>query len=126
MFFDQDLDVKKTKKIGQNTRTYLLDTNIKSWLEELKDVVDKRVLCDLLKYKIKRKARDRRAKVNELEENYKTAPKNATKTHRNEMLKICNVYRRNTINYRIILLKVILFVHVQLGMEKVKNTTNTF
>jgi len=76
VFSDQDLDVKKTKKIGQNTRRYLLDTNIKSWLEELKDVVDKRVLWDLLKYKIrqftinfcKTKARDRRAKVNELEE----------------------------------------------------------
>ena len=49
----------------------LLDTNIKSWLEEFKDVVDKRVLWDLLKYKIRRltvsyskiKARNRRAKL---------------------------------------------------------------
>ena len=54
----------------------LLDTNIKSWLEEFKDVVDRRVLWDLLKYKIrqltisysKTKARNRRAKLNELEE----------------------------------------------------------
>ena len=30
----------------------LLDENIKNWLEEFKEVVDKRVLRDLLKYKI--------------------------------------------------------------------------
>ena len=31
----------------------LFDSNINSWLEEFKDVVDKRVLWDLLKYKIR-------------------------------------------------------------------------
>ena len=62
--------------VNDNNYRDLLDINIKSWLEEFKDVVDKRVLWDLLKYKIrqftinysKTKARDRRAKVNELEE----------------------------------------------------------
>ena len=61
--------------VNDNNYHDLLDTNIKSWLEEFKDV-DKCVLWDLLKYKIrqftinysKTKARDRRAKVNELEE----------------------------------------------------------
>ena len=52
--------------------------------------------------------------------NDRTAAKNATKTHRNEMLKIWNVYRRNTINYMIILLKVPLFFPVQPGMKKMK------
>ena len=60
---------------GNNYRD-LLDTNIKVTVEEFKDVVDKRVLWDLLKYKIrqfninysKTKVRDRRAKVNEVEE----------------------------------------------------------
>ena len=54
----------------------LLDTNLKNWLEEFKEVVDKRVLWDLLKYKIrqftidysKSKARIRRAKLNEIED----------------------------------------------------------
>ena len=61
----------------------LLDTNIKSWLEECKDVVDKRVLWDLLKHKIRQltvsyskvKARNRRAKLNELEEKLQNCTK---------------------------------------------------
>ena len=54
----------------------LLDENIKNWLEEYKEVDDKRVLSDLIKYKIrqsttkysKTKARIRKAKISELEE----------------------------------------------------------
>ena len=69
--------------VNDNNCCDLLDTNIKSWLEEFKDVVDKRVLWDLLKYKIrqltincsKAKARNRRAKVNELEEKLQSCTK---------------------------------------------------
>ena len=51
---------------------FLLVENIKNWLREFEEVVDKRVLWDLLKYKIrqltikysKEKAHSRRAKVN--------------------------------------------------------------
>ena len=32
---------------------FLLDENIKNWLKEFNEVVDKRVLWDLLKYKIR-------------------------------------------------------------------------
>ena len=55
----------------------MLDTNFKNWLEEFKEVVDKRVLWDLLKYKIRQftiidyskiKARIRRAQLNEIED----------------------------------------------------------
>ena len=55
----------------------LLDENLKGWLEDFKDVVDKRVLWDLLKYKIrqltinnysKTRARSRREKESKLEE----------------------------------------------------------
>ena len=54
----------------------MLDTNLKNWLEEFKEVVDKHVLWDLLEYKIrqftidysKSKARIRRAKLNEIED----------------------------------------------------------
>ena len=58
----------------ENDQDYcnLLDENVKDWLEEFEEVVDKRVLWDLLKYKIrqltiiinysKTKARSRRAK----------------------------------------------------------------
>ena len=50
--------------------------NFERWLEEFKEVIDKRVLWDLLKYRItqftisysKTKARNRRTKLNELEE----------------------------------------------------------
>ena len=69
--------------VNDNNYCGLLDTNIKSWLEEFKDVVDKRVLWDLLKYKIrqltisysKTKARNRRAKLNELEEKLQNCTK---------------------------------------------------
>ena len=52
------------------------DTEYKNWLEEFKDVNDKRVLWDLVKYKIrqrtiiysKAKARKKRDKVKQLEE----------------------------------------------------------
>ena len=67
-----------------------------------------------------------RAKVNELEEKLQNCTEKLTKTHRNKMLKIWNVYRRNTINYMIILLKVLFFVLVQPGMKKVKKITNIF
>ena len=69
--------------VNDNNYCDLLDTNIKSWLEEFKDVVDKRVLWDLLKYKIrqltisysKTKARNQRAKLNELEEKLQNCTK---------------------------------------------------
>ena len=64
-----------------------LVTNIKSWLEEFKDVVDKCVLWDLLKYKVrqlpinysKTRARNRRAKANELEEKLQSGTKKCDK-----------------------------------------------
>ena len=57
----------------------LLTTEYASWLEEFKEVQDKRVLWDLIKYKIrqqtirysKTKARERRAKLQNLEEDLK-------------------------------------------------------
>ena len=56
----------------------------------------------------------------------RTAPKNATKTHLDKMLKTWNVYRWNMSNSMITLHKVLLFVPVQLGMKKVKKITNIF
>ena len=69
--------------MNDNNYCDLLDTNIKSWLAEFKDVVDKRVLWDLLKYKIRHltisyskiKAWNRRAKLNELEEKLQNCTK---------------------------------------------------
>ena len=69
--------------VNDNIYCDFLDTNIKSWLEEFKDVADKLVLWDLLKYKIrqltvsysKTKARNRRAKRNELEEKIQNCTK---------------------------------------------------
>ena len=65
----------------------LLDENVKDWLEEFKEVVDKRVLWDLLKNKIRQLTINYRAKqkpeVEEqkrvsLKKNYVTVPKNVT------------------------------------------------
>ena len=63
---------------------FLLDENIKKWLEEFKEVVDKRVLWDFLKYKIRQftikyskgKAHSRKAKVKDLEEKLQNCTKN--------------------------------------------------
>ena len=73
--------------MNDNNYRDLLDTNIKSWLEEFKEVVDKRVLWDLLTYKIRQftlnysetKARNRRAKPNELEEKLQNCTKKCDK-----------------------------------------------
>ena len=61
--------------MNDNECCQLLDGNFKMWLEEFKDIFDKRVLWDLLKYKIrlftidysKIKARSRRANLIEVE-----------------------------------------------------------
>ena len=57
--------------VNDSDYRFLLDENIKNWLEEFKEDVDKRVLWDLLKYKIRQltikyskgKAHSRKAKV---------------------------------------------------------------
>ena len=61
--------------VNDNEYCQLLDENFKTWLEEFKEVVDKRALWDLLKYKIrqftikysKMKARSRKANLIDLE-----------------------------------------------------------
>ena len=61
--------------VNNNEYCQLLDGNFKMWLEEFKEIFDKRVLWDLLKYKIrlftidysKIKARSRRANLIEVE-----------------------------------------------------------
>ena len=64
-----------SKLVNDNEYCQLLDGNFKMWLEEFKEIFDKRVLWDLLKYKIrlftidysKIKARSRRANLIEVE-----------------------------------------------------------
>ena len=61
--------------MNDNEYCQLLDGNFKMWLEEFKEIFDKRILWDLLKYKIrlftidysKIKARSRRANLIEVE-----------------------------------------------------------
>ena len=65
--------------INNSAYCELLTTEYANWLEEFKEVQDKRVLWDLIKYKIrqqtirysKTKARERRAKLPNLEEGLK-------------------------------------------------------
>ena len=116
--------------VNDNNYCDLLDTNIKSWLEEFKDVVDKRVLWDLLKYKIrqltinysKTKTRNRTAKVNELEKKLQ----NCTKKCDNDPS------RRNVKDLECLqaeydqLYEYITHGLVQRGTKKVKRTTNIF
>ena len=59
-----------------NNNSQLLDGNFKMWQEEFKEIINKRVVWDLLKYKIRLftidysniKARSRRANLIEVEE----------------------------------------------------------
>ena len=82
--------------VNDNNYCDLLDTNIKSWLEEFKDVVDKRVLWDLLKYKIrqltinysKTELGTGELKLTNRKNNYRTVPISVTMIHRDKMLKI--------------------------------------
>ena len=61
--------------VNDNEYCQLFHENFKMWLEEFKEVIDKRVLWDLLKYKIrlftidysKIKARSRRVNLTEVE-----------------------------------------------------------
>ena len=61
--------------VNDNEYCQLLDGNFKMWLEEFKDIFDKRILWDLLKYKIrlftidysKIKGRSRRANLIKVE-----------------------------------------------------------
>ena len=53
----------------------LINESVPLWLEEFKEVIDKRLLCDLIKYKIrqidikysKEKARERRRQISDIE-----------------------------------------------------------
>ena len=76
VFGDQVFGNFNSSLVNDQDYCDLLDENVKEWLKEFKEVVDKRVLWDLLKYKIrqvtinysKTKARNRRAKESKLEE----------------------------------------------------------
>ena len=74
--------------VNDNNYCDLLDTNIKSWLEEFKDVVDKRVLWDLLKIIAKQKLGTGELKLTNWKKNYRTVTISVTMTHRDKMLKI--------------------------------------
>ena len=70
--------------VNDSDYRFLLDENIKNWLEEFKEIVYRRVLWDLLKYKIrqltikysKEKPHSRKAKVKDLEEKLQNCTKN--------------------------------------------------
>ena len=73
----------------------LLTTEYANWLEEFKEVQDKRVLWDLIKYKIKQqtirysktKARERRAKLPNLEEGLKECAEKCDSDPKTKILK---------------------------------------
>ena len=112
----------------------LLDENVKDWLEKFKEVVDKRVLWDLLKYKIrqltinysKTKARSRRAKESKLEEKLRDCTEKCdadpTKQNIEELECAKTEYNVSTI----LLLKELSYVPVQHVTKKEQKTINTF
>ena len=61
--------------VNDSDYRFLLDENIKNWLEEFKEVVDKRVLWLTIKYS-KEKAHSRKAKIKDLEEKLLNCTKN--------------------------------------------------
>ena len=115
----------------------LLDENIKNWLEEFKEVVDKRVLWDLLKYEIrqltinyskkKKKAQSRKAKVEELKEKLQNCTNNCEIDSSNENVEELDCLEAEYDDlYDYILLRVLLSVPVQIGMKRVKKITSSF
>ena len=79
-----------------------------TWLDEFKDITDKRILLDLIKYRIrqvsikysKEKARKRRGKVTDIEASLKTCEENCGRSPSPENLEkldiLKSVYNRAT------------------------------
>ena len=104
---------------------------MKGWLEDFKDVVDKRVLWDLLKYKIrqltinysKTRARSRRAKESKLEEKLRAYTKKCDIDPTKQNME---VQRLSVKNFMIMSLKVLLYAPELPGMKKVKKNNKYF
>ena len=111
----------------------LLTTEYASWLEEFKEVQDKRVLWDLIKYKIrqqtirysKTKARERRAKLQNLEKDLKECAENAISIQIQKIWRNSSVHRRNMIVCMITSHKVRSFVLGQLGTNSAREITES-
>ena len=112
--------------VNDSDYRFLLDENIKTWIEEFKEVVDKRDLWDLLKYKIRQftikyskdKAHSRKAKVKDVEDKLQ----NCTKKCKDDPSKE-NVQELECLQAEyddLYILRVLLFVPVQIGMKKGK------
>ena len=86
----------------------LLNESMPTWLDEFKDITDKRILLDLIKYRIrqvsikysKEKARKRRGKVTDIEASLKTCEENCGRSPSPENLEkldiLKSVYNRAT------------------------------
>ena len=105
----------------------LLTTEYVNWLEVFKEVQDKRVLWGLIKYKIRQrtitytkgKARQRRAKLQKVEDELKECTEKCDIDPK-------SVFKQNMINCTITLHKGQSFVLGQPGMKRVRKTINIF
>ena len=81
--------------VNDSDYRFLLDENIKKWLEEFKEAVDKRVLWDLLNIKFdsslssiaKKKLTVGKPRSKIWKKNYRTVPKIVKMTRRKKMFK---------------------------------------
>ena len=118
--------------VNDNEYCQLLEGNFKMWLEEFKEIFDKRVMWDLLKYKIRLftidysqiKARSRRANLIKVESKLCCCKEkcDAEPSIENVEELECIIMMNTTI----ILLKGPLYVLWQRGMKKVRKTTSVF
>ena len=116
--------------VNDNIYCDLLDTNIKSWLKEFKDVVDKCVLWGLLKYKIrqltvsysKTKAWNRKAKLNKLEEKLQNCAKRCDDDPSRQNLEDLECLQAEYDQLYDYVTKELLFVRMERGTKKVKRT----
>ena len=113
----------------------LLTTEYVNWLEEFKEVQDKRVLWDLIKYKIRQrtityskgKARERRAKLQKVEDKLKKCTEKCDIDPTIvEISRNWSAFKQNMIKCTITLHKGQSFALGQPGMKWVKKITNIF
>ena len=64
----------------------MINESVPIWLNEFKDIDDKRLLCDLIKYRVrqvtikysKKKAREKRENISDIEESLKISEENCS------------------------------------------------
>ena len=112
----------------------LISANYNVWLEAFNEVLVKRVLWDLIKYRIrqctikysKTKACQRKAKLQEVEECIKECSYKCDKDHSPQILRNWSLSKQNMRTCTTLLHRELSYALVQLGTKWGREITNTF